>query len=115
MEDTNNAQLNVCCSWWGDATGPGAPGGSGAGDPVSENVGYSPFSVSSAACGFDCLMGDANNDGFIDLADLNLVLGNFGDAVEVGRDGDVNDDGVVDLADLNIVLSGFGDACDASA
>ncbi len=60
-------------------------------------------------------MGDANNDGFIDLADLNLVLGNFGDAVEVGRDGDVNDDGVVDLADLNIVLSGFGDACDASA
>lgn len=115
VENTNNAQLNVCCSWWGDPTGPGAPGGSGAGDPVSMNVGYSPFSVSSAACGFDCLMGDANNDGFIDLADLNLVLGNFGDAVEVGRDGDVNDDGVVDLADLNIVLSGFGDACDASA
>lgn len=115
VENTNNAQLNVCCSWWGDPTGPGAPGGSGAGDPVSENVGFSPFSVSSAACGFDCLMGDANNDGFIDLADLNLVLGNFGDAVEVGRDGDVNDDGVVDLADLNLVLSGFGDACEASA
>lgn len=115
VENTNTAQLNICCSWWGDPTGPGAPGGSGAGDPVSENVGFSPFSVSSAACGFDCLMGDANNDGNINLADLNLVLGNFGDSVEVGRDGDVNDDGVVDLADLNLVLSGFGNACEASA
>lgn len=49
--------------------------------------------------------GDINGDGSVDLADLNLVLANFGSA---GPAGDANGDGAVDLADLNIVLANFG-------
>ena len=52
--------------------------------------------------------GDANADGQADLADLNLVLANFGQSTS---DGDTNDDGNVDLADLNAVLAEFGSAC----
>lgn len=52
--------------------------------------------------------GDANGDGAVDLADLNLVLANFGSTTS---DGDVNGDGVVDLADLNLVLANFGTTC----
>ncbi|MFG0292674.1 MAG: hypothetical protein ACF8MJ_05920 [Phycisphaerales bacterium JB050] len=53
--------------------------------------------------------GDANADLAVDLADLNLVLANFG---TTNSDGDVNDDGSVDLADLNLVLANFGTACE---
>lgn len=52
--------------------------------------------------------GEANNDQQVDLADLNLVLANFGTA---GPDGDVNNDNAVDLADLNLVLANFGTDC----
>jgi len=58
-------------------------------------------------CEKDC-PGDANGDGVVDLADLNLVLANFGQTTDQG---DVNGDGVVDLADLNLVLANFGDEC----
>ncbi|MFU8830386.1 MAG: GC-type dockerin domain-anchored protein, partial [Phycisphaerales bacterium] len=51
------------------------------------------------------LPGDVNGDGAVDLADLNLVLANFGTNNPAG---DANGDGVVDLADLNLVLANFG-------
>lgn len=58
--------------------------------------------------------GDANGDGRIDFADLNIVLGAFGTAA--GQAGfvataDFNGDGRIDFADLNVVLSAFGQAC----
>jgi endonuclease/exonuclease/phosphatase family metal-dependent hydrolase len=52
--------------------------------------------------------GDATGDGGVDLADLNLVLANFGSVVGIGDPGDVNCSGTVDLADLNLVLANFG-------
>lgn len=52
---------------------------------------------------------DVTGDGSVDLADLNLVLANFG---QTTADGDTNNDGVVDLADLNAVLASFGTTCD---
>lgn len=52
--------------------------------------------------------GDVNEDGFVDLADLNIVLANFGTD---NLDGDANGDGLTNLADLNIVLAAFGDEC----
>jgi hypothetical protein len=52
--------------------------------------------------------GDTNADDTVDLADLNTVLGNFGQQTDQG---DTNDDGVVDLADLNTVLGAFGTSC----
>ncbi|MFG0292747.1 MAG: hypothetical protein ACF8MJ_06285 [Phycisphaerales bacterium JB050] len=56
----------------------------------------------------DPLCADVTGDGNVDLADLNAVLGNFGQATS---DGDANCDGNVDLADLNLVLAQFGGAC----
>ena len=52
--------------------------------------------------------GDVNGDNAVDLADLNLVLFNFGGP---GPAGDVNGSGAVDLADLNLVLFNFGNGC----
>lgn len=51
---------------------------------------------------------DVTGDGGVDLADLNLVLANFGQAT---GDGDATGDGEVDLADLNAVLGAFGVGC----
>ncbi len=52
---------------------------------------------------------DVTGDNEVDLADLNLVLANFG---QTTADGDTNADGEVDLADLNAVLAVFGTGCD---
>jgi hypothetical protein len=51
--------------------------------------------------------GDTNNDGVVDLTDLNNVLNNFG-VTATGNPGDDNTDGTVDLTDLNNVLNNFG-------
>ncbi|MFU8828462.1 MAG: hypothetical protein ACNA8P_03405 [Phycisphaerales bacterium] len=56
----------------------------------------------------DC-PGDVTGDDQVNLADLNLVLANFGQTTD---EGDTNGDGVVDLADLNTVLANFGTSCD---
>ena len=52
--------------------------------------------------------GDATGDNMVDLADLNLVLANFGQSTS---EGDVTGDDLVDLADLNLVLANFGTSC----
>jgi hypothetical protein len=52
--------------------------------------------------------GDVTGDNAIDLADLNLVLANFGQATDAG---DATGDGEVNKADLNAVLAAFGTLC----
>ncbi len=54
---------------------------------------------------FSLTPGDANDDGVVDIADLNTVLSTFGTP---NLSGDLNFDGAVDLTDLNILLSTFG-------
>jgi hypothetical protein len=49
--------------------------------------------------------GDTNNDGTVDLTDLNNVLNNFGSPGTIGDD---DSSGTVDLTDLNNVLNNFG-------
>ena len=66
------------------------------------------FVVRSTGCEDAPCPADTTGDGSVDLADLNLVLGNFG---QTTADGDTNGDGQVDLADLNTVLGAFGAAC----
>lgn len=63
------------------------------------------FRVSYFACENPPVPGDANADGLVNLADLNLVLANFGQS---GSAGDVTGDGEINLADLNLVLAQFG-------
>jgi len=49
------------------------------------------------------ILGDLNNDGIVDGADLGILLSNWGNP---GL-GDLNDDGIVDGADLGILLSNW--------
>ena len=52
------------------------------------------------------LPGDANMDGMVNGADLNIVLSNYNMAGDWSK-GDFNGDGIVNGADLNIVLSRY--------
>lgn len=60
--------------------------------------------------GFGRCLGDLNCDGVVDIADLALLLGNFGASPATYSQGDLNCDGVVDIADLSLFLSKFGGA-----
>ncbi len=55
------------------------------------------------------LAGDLNGDGFVGIADLNTVLGNWNQdvAAGVGTVGDPTGDGFVGIADLNFVLGNW--------
>ncbi len=54
------------------------------------------------------LMGDATNDGTVDVDDLNVVLSNWLRTDDPGvAFGDLNKDGMVDVDDLNVVLSNW--------
>ena len=57
----------------------------------------------------DCCPGDVDGSGSVDLADLALLLANFGSSS--GGAGDLDGDGDVDLADLATLLSAFGTSC----
>jgi hypothetical protein len=55
------------------------------------------------------LTGDLNADGFVGIADLNIVLGNWNHTVAGGiwLSGDPSGDGFVGIADLNAVLGNW--------
>ncbi len=55
------------------------------------------------------LVGDLDGDGFVGIADLNLVLGNWNQNVTPGNplQGDPDGDGFVGIADLNTVLGNW--------
>lgn len=57
-------------------------------------------------------VGDATGDNAVTFADLNTVLGEFGQSGPPGAlAGDVSGDGLVNFVDLNIVLGAFGTVC----
>ena len=61
---------------------------------------------------FDCgLRGDLTGDGVVDLADLGVLLADFGCQAPGPCPGDIDGDGDTDLADLGILLSNFGQSC----
>jgi len=51
---------------------------------------------------------DVDESGAVDLADLSIVLNNFGQQTTVG---DTNGDGEVNLVDLSALLNAFGSDC----
>ncbi len=55
--------------------------------------------------------GDADADGVVGLADLQLVLAGYAAPASLGTRGDVTYDGVVDAADLNLVLARWNAGC----
>ncbi|MFM9956872.1 MAG: choice-of-anchor B family protein [Phycisphaerales bacterium] len=54
--------------------------------------------------------GDLNGDNAVNVADLTIFLGQFGQA-GAGLSGDLNGDNVVNVADLTLFLGRFGVAC----
>ena len=54
---------------------------------------------------------DLNGDGVIDLADLGILLADFGCVAPGPCPGDIDNDGDTDLADLGILLAEFGNRC----
>ena len=54
---------------------------------------------------------DLDGNGAVDLSDLLVVLGHFGQTDATTAEGDVNGDGVVDLSDLLFVLGAFDSEC----
>jgi Esterase-like activity of phytase len=58
-------------------------------------------------CGFNCLIGDNNEDGFVGVDDLNLILSRWNQTVFPGTMSDPNTDGFVGVDDLNIVLTNW--------
>lgn len=78
----------------------------GSGDIYAQSIG--PDGTLGAGGDGGTCPPDVNGDGEINLADLNLVLANFG---QTTSSGDTNGDGVVNLADLNAVLAAFGISC----
>lgn len=55
--------------------------------------------------------GDVNRDGFVNGADLSVLLGGFGSCVMNGSSADFNADGLINGADLSVLLSNFGTGC----
>jgi PEP-CTERM motif len=74
---------------------------------LSVQVLYDPGSVTLLVTGVD-LIGDLNGDGFVGIADLNLVLGNWNQTIPPGDPlADPSGDGFVGIADLNTVLGNW--------
>lgn len=58
-------------------------------------------------------VGDANNDGIVDLADAACIAADIGSTASScagdGANSDVNGDGQIDMADLELVRDGYGE------
>ena len=54
------------------------------------------------------LLGDTDNDGDVDLADLSILLTNYGSTEASFWDGDMDGDGKISLSDLVALLASYG-------
>jgi hypothetical protein len=54
------------------------------------------------------LPGDLNEDGYVNLGDLNILSDNYGKTSAAWYEGDINFDGTVNLGDLNILSDHYG-------
>lgn len=72
-------------------------------------------SVSRIAAWTGCAVtpcpGDVNGDRIVDLADLTILLANFGNNAAGPDDGDLDGNSSVDLTDLALLLGQFGSTC----
>lgn len=79
----------------------------GANAGTHEVEGTSAYDVAITIAPIACAA-DLNQNGFVELGDLNLILANFG---QNGSAGDATRDGVVNLEDLNLLLAQFSQPC----
>lgn len=80
-------------------------------DCASQGAWTSPAAGWHHGLGIKCYAacpGDLNGDGQVDLADLGILLADFGCLPPPNCPGDLDGDGDTDLADLGILLADFG-------
>lgn len=68
------------------------------------------FWAASTTSGAFC-PGDLNSDSRVDLADLVILLSNYGSTNATLEEGDITGDGNVDLGDLAAMMQHYGDVC----
>jgi hypothetical protein len=83
--------------------------GAGYASDISQRLGWIEATIPSL------LPGDANGDGIVNGADLNIVLSNYGQTGMDWAQGDFNGDGAVNGADLNVMLSNYNRSISLSA
>lgn len=76
---------------------------------VEASVTLAAPSISFTVGGAPCL-GDLDNNGNVDIADLAILLSQFGSSGS-GLAGDIDNNNTVDIADLALLLSVFGTPC----
>ena len=99
--------INAENNWWGSPDEPGTGGSVG----VSGYVDYDPWLLSEPDVCLPEVLGDLDDDGDVDLADLAALLAAYGTCVGdpgYNPDADLDGDGCVDLADLAALLSNYG-------
>ena len=64
------------------------------------------FEVGGGSC-----EGDLNGDNIVNLADLQILLSNYGNSGMSYEDGDLDGSGQINLADLQLLLSVYGTSC----
>lgn len=99
-DGTANAQFGCSVSISGNRAAIGALG-----DPGAVFFGGAMYLFAAP-----CPASDLNGDGAVDLADLSILLSDYG-CTGGGCDGDLNGDGNTDLADLSEFLADFGVPC----
>jgi hypothetical protein len=77
----------------------------------SEACNYDPSATDEGACDYESCScsGDINGDGMITVADILLILSEFG--CMSSCESDVDGDGYVNVSDLLFLLSMFGEVC----
>lgn len=62
-----------------------------------------------------CHRADINRDGVVNIADLSILLHQYGKPAQPGRfSADMNRDGLVNITDLSMLLHYYGDSCKAT-
>jgi len=83
-------------------------------DPAAANTGAPYPTYVDRGCyetaGTPYCTGDLDGNQQVDIADLALLLSQFGTS-GTGLGGDVDRSGTINLADLTILLEGFGQPC----
>ena len=102
--DGSNYGENIFCIESGEPDVPGCTNATACNFDATANIDDGSCEYESCVC-----QGDVNGDGAITVADILLILSNFG--CTTGCSADVDGDGSVTVSDVLVVLSLFGDPC----
>jgi len=129
MDSAEHPLLQTGVNYWIVCESDSPPGVNGVWNIASEGLGFMantdlngawyPGGTGAVTCTIvegtraSNLIGDIDGDCDVDLADLAILLSNYGTPGGAGPDdGDLDGDGDVDLADLAALLANYGEECE---